>query len=168
MLKNTKINLSSTQYWSIKLDIHPFYNTLLGRPWIHMARVVAFSLHQCLKYTMKRMLINVKDEKTVFMIKNVVVLFIEVEDCRDKNIYSFKIMNAKWVSKGAMLRKLKVFETVKMAANCFLKHGVSFWYNPEIRMPKWVNLMKLNAQTRDLISSISLRKMTISGSSVTK
>jgi hypothetical protein len=67
-----------------------------------------------------------------------------------------------------MLRKLKVFETVKMAANCFLKHGVSFWYNPEIRMPKWVNLMKLNAQTRDLISSISLRKMTISGSSVTK
>jgi hypothetical protein len=110
----------------IKLDIHPFYNTFLGRPWIHTTRVVAFSLYQWLKYTMKRMLINVKDEKTIFMIKNVVVPFIEAEDCRDKNIYSFKIVNAKWVSKGTMLRKLKVFETVKMAANCFLKHGVSF------------------------------------------
>ena len=78
------------------------------------------------------MLINAKDEKTMFMIKNVVIPFIEIEDCRDKNTYSYKNINAKWVSKGAMLRKLKVFETVRMAANFFLKHMVSFRYDPEL------------------------------------
>jgi hypothetical protein len=31
------------------IDIHPSYSMLLGRPWIHSARAVASSLHQCLK-----------------------------------------------------------------------------------------------------------------------
>ncbi|XP_011008751.1 PREDICTED: uncharacterized protein LOC105114041 [Populus euphratica] len=31
------------------MDIHPSYNILLGRPWIHAAEAVASSLQQCLK-----------------------------------------------------------------------------------------------------------------------
>jgi len=32
------------------MDIHPSYNMLLGRPWIHVVGVVTSSLYQYLKY----------------------------------------------------------------------------------------------------------------------
>jgi len=73
--------------------IHPSYNILLGRPWIHMARVVASSLYKCLKYIMNGIPITVKAEEIVSMIRNVVVPFIKVEDYRDENIHTFEIMN---------------------------------------------------------------------------
>ena len=64
------------------MDIHPSYSMLLGRPWIHAAGAVASSLHQCLKYIMNGMLVTVKAEETVSMIKNVAVPFIEADDCK--------------------------------------------------------------------------------------
>jgi len=67
-------------------NIRPFYSKLLGSLWIYSVRVVTSSLHQCLKYIMNRMLVNVKVEETMFIIRNVVVPFIEAEDCKDKNI----------------------------------------------------------------------------------
>jgi hypothetical protein len=51
------------------IDMHPSYIILLGRPWIHATGAVAFSFHQCLKYIMNEMLIIVKTEEIVFMIK---------------------------------------------------------------------------------------------------
>jgi hypothetical protein len=54
------------------------------------------------------MLITVKVKEIVFMIKNVVVPFIEVEDCKDENIHAFEIVNVEWVPEGTVLRKLKV------------------------------------------------------------
>jgi hypothetical protein len=47
---------------------------LLGRLWIHAAGAVTSSLHQCLKYIMNGMLVIVKAEETVYMIKNVAYL----------------------------------------------------------------------------------------------
>jgi len=90
------------------MDIHPSYNILLGRLLIHMVKVVAFLLYQCLKYIMNKLLITIKVEEIVFMIMNVIVPFIETEDCKDKNIHAFEIVNAKWVPEGTVLRKLKV------------------------------------------------------------
>ena len=44
---------------------------------------------------MNGMLITVKTKNTISMIKkNMVVLFIKVEDFKDRNIHAFKIMNA--------------------------------------------------------------------------
>jgi hypothetical protein len=40
---------------------------------------MTYSIHQCLKYIMNEMMIFVKAEETMFMIKNVVVAFIEAE-----------------------------------------------------------------------------------------
>jgi hypothetical protein len=74
------------------MDIHPSYNILLGRPWIYATGVVTSLLHQCLKYIMNTMLIIVKVEETVFMIKIMVVPFIEVENYRDGNIHAFEIV----------------------------------------------------------------------------
>jgi hypothetical protein len=45
-----------------------------------VARAVASSLHQCLKYIMNGMLITIKVEEKISMIKNMVVSFIEEED----------------------------------------------------------------------------------------
>jgi len=52
-------------------------------------------------------------------------------------------MNVEWVPKNIVLRKLKNSESARMAANCLLKYGISFQYNPDTRMPKQLNVMKL-------------------------
>jgi hypothetical protein len=46
---------------------------------------------------MNEMLVVVKTKATISMIKNVVVLFIEVQDCTDGNVHAFEIVNIKWV-----------------------------------------------------------------------
>jgi len=50
------------------MNIHPSYNMLLGRPWINVLGIVTFSLHQCLKYIVNRMLVIVKDKETLKMV----------------------------------------------------------------------------------------------------
>jgi hypothetical protein len=87
------------------MDIHPSYNILLGRPWIHTTRIVILSLHQCLKYIMNRMLVIVKAKEIVYMVRNMVVPFIEVEDCKDGNIHVLKIINTDWVPENMVLRR---------------------------------------------------------------
>jgi len=69
------------------MGIHPFYNMLLGGPWIYVARTVASSLHQYLKYIMNGMTITVKDDETISMIINVTVRLIKIEDGKDRNIH---------------------------------------------------------------------------------
>jgi hypothetical protein len=90
------------------MDIHPSYSMLLGRPWIHAAGAVASSLHQYMKYIMNGMLVTVKAEETVSMIKNGVVPFIEADDCKDNNIHAFEIVNIDWVPENTVLRRLRI------------------------------------------------------------
>jgi len=92
---------------------------------------------------MNGMLITIKAEETIYMIKNVVVPFIKAEHYRDKNIHNFEIMNAQWVFEDMMLRRLKILEATRMAVNCFKKHKIPFQFDPETGMPKQVNLMKI-------------------------
>ena len=75
---------------------------------------------------MNGMLITIKVEEKISMIKNMVVSFIEEEDCRNKNIRALKIINVEWVPEGMILRRLKILEAIMMAVNCFLKHGIPF------------------------------------------
>jgi hypothetical protein len=93
---------------------------------------------------MNGMLITVKAEETVSMIKNVAIPFIEAEDCKDENIHAFEIVNAEWVHEGAVLRKPRILETAKMAAKCFLKNEAPFQCNPEIEMPRLIKLKCAN------------------------
>jgi hypothetical protein len=125
------------------MDIHPSYNILLRRPWIHVSRVVAFLLLQCLKYIMNKMLIIVKVKETVSIIRNVVVPFIKVNYYKDIIIHAFEIVNAKWVLEGVVLRELKVSEAARITASFFLKYEILFHYDPKTRMSERVNLMKL-------------------------
>ena len=108
------------------MDNHSSYNILLGRPWIHAARALAFSLHQGLKYIMNEMLITVKAEEIVSMIENVAIPFIRAEDYRDENIHAFEIINAEWIPEGVVLRKPRIPEAAKMTVKCFLMNEIPF------------------------------------------
>jgi len=68
---------------------------------------------------MNEVLIIIKVEEIVSMIKNVIIPFIEVKDYRYGNIHAFEIMNIEWVLKGAVLRKTKVSEAARMASIFF-------------------------------------------------
>ncbi|XP_058767703.1 uncharacterized protein LOC131641420 [Vicia villosa] len=49
------------------MEIYPAYNYLLGRPWIHNAKVVPSTFHQMLKYPLKEKLITVYGEQTMYV-----------------------------------------------------------------------------------------------------
>ena len=131
------------------MDIHPSYSMLLGRPWIHAAGAVASSLHQCLKYVMNGMLVTVKAEEAISMIKNAAVPFIEAEDCQDNNIHAFEIVNTDWVPENTMLRRPRISEAARMASICFLEHGIPCQYNFTAGVPEGVNSARMeNAAQR--------------------
>jgi hypothetical protein len=76
------------------MDIHPSYNILLGRPWIHAARAVASSLHQRVKFIINGNLVTVRVEETLSMMGNVSIPYIETEESKDGNLHVFEVVNA--------------------------------------------------------------------------
>ncbi|XP_073261302.1 uncharacterized protein [Populus alba] len=127
------------------MDIPPSYNMLLGRSWIHSAGAVTSSLHQCLKYIANGVLVTVKAEETISMVRNVAVPFIEAEDCKDRNLHAFEVVNTKWVPKNNVVRKPEISKATKMAAKSFLKHEIPFSYDIEKRRLEWMDIIKLKA-----------------------
>jgi len=125
------------------MDINPSYSMLLGRPWIHAAGVITSSLHQCLKYIMNMMLVTVKAEKTISMIKNIAIPFIEVADCKDGNVHAFEIVNTDWVPENTILRRPKISKAIRMVTRCFLDHEIPSPYNPITRIPLRSSLIKM-------------------------
>jgi hypothetical protein len=125
------------------MDIHPSYSMLLGRSWIHAAGAVTSSLHQCLKYIMNGMLVIVKAEETISMIKNVAIPFIKAADCKDGNVHAFEIVNTDWVPENTILRRPKIPEAIRMAIRCFLDREIPSPYNPITRIPLRSSLIKM-------------------------
>jgi hypothetical protein len=42
-----------------------------------------------------------------------------------------------------VLTRPRVLKAAKMAVKCFLKHGNPFQHDPDIRMPKRINMIKV-------------------------
>jgi hypothetical protein len=42
------------------------------------------------------------------MVRNVVVPFIEAEDCRDGNLHAFEVVNTEWVPENTVVRKPEI------------------------------------------------------------
>lgn len=70
------------------------------------------------------MLVTIKAEKTISMIRNIVVPFIEAKDYGNKNIHTFEIVNAEWVPERTMLRRLKILEAARMIVNHFFRYRI--------------------------------------------
>jgi len=127
------------------MDIHPSYSMLLGRPWIHSAGAVTSSLHQCLKYIANGVLVTVKAEETISIVRNVAVPFIKAEDCKDGNLHAFEVVNIEWVPENTVVRKPEISEATKMVAKSFLKHKIPFPYDIEKGRLEWIDIIKLKA-----------------------
>jgi hypothetical protein len=92
---------------------------------------------------MNGMLVTVKAEETVSLMKNVAIPFIEAEDREDNNIHAFEIVNTDWVPENTVLRRPRILEVARMAAQCFLERGIPFQYNPSTGVPERVNSIKM-------------------------
>ncbi|KAI5404437.1 hypothetical protein KIW84_051562 [Lathyrus oleraceus] len=75
-----KIGLSDFQITFQVMDIHPSYNCLLGRLWIHEAGAVTSTLHQKLKFVKNGKLVIVGGEKAMLVSHQSSFSYVEVED----------------------------------------------------------------------------------------
>ncbi|XP_075111621.1 uncharacterized protein LOC142181880 [Nicotiana tabacum] len=62
------------------LDVAVFYNLLLGRPWIHVAKAVPSSLHEMVKFEWDRQEIVVHGDEKLCAFNDTSVPFIETEE----------------------------------------------------------------------------------------
>jgi transcription initiation factor IIE alpha subunit len=74
--------------------------------------------------------VTIKTEEALYMIRNVSISYIKVEESEDGNLHAFEVINTELVPKNMVQRKSKIYKAVKMAAKCFLKHGMSFQQDP--------------------------------------
>ena len=73
------------------MDINPSYNCVLGRPWIHMARVVPSTLHQKVKFVANKNLITIVAEEDMVATTTISTPYIEVkEDATKCSFRSFE------------------------------------------------------------------------------
>lgn len=99
---------------------------LLEMLWIYSAGAIISSLYQCLKYIVIGTLISVKAEEMLSMIRNMKIIFIEVKNYKDGNLYAFKMANTEWVLENIVIRRPIISKATRMAAKCFLKHKIPF------------------------------------------
>lgn len=62
------------------MDIHPAYNCLLGKPWIHEAGVVTSKLHQKLKFVKNDNLVVVGGDKALLVSHLSSFTYVETEE----------------------------------------------------------------------------------------
>ena len=83
VLENIKllIQVGSSTFDSkfIVMDINPFYNCLLGRPWIHMAGVVPSTLHEKVKFVVEESMIKVVAKEDMIANTTTTVPYLEVK-----------------------------------------------------------------------------------------
>ncbi|XP_050918557.1 uncharacterized protein LOC127135986 [Lathyrus oleraceus] len=75
-----KIGVSEFQITFLVMDIHPAYNCLLGRPWIHEVGVVTSTLHQKLKFVKNGKLVIVGGEKALLVNDLSSFTYVEAEE----------------------------------------------------------------------------------------
>jgi hypothetical protein len=87
--------------------------------------------------------VTIKDEETISMIRNATIPFIEEEDGKDENTHIFEIMNVEWILENSILRKIRILEVVKMAANYLWGEIIPFQFDINTRILEHAILMKI-------------------------
>ncbi|XP_070046771.1 uncharacterized protein [Nicotiana tomentosiformis] len=106
------------------LDVVVSYNLLLGRPWIHVAKVVPSSLHQMVKFEWDRQEIVVHGDEDVSAYNDTYVPFIEAEDDKGLWVYqTFETVSIEKIPEGKCIPGPKLSSASVMVANEMLKNG---------------------------------------------
>ena len=76
------------------MDISPAYSCLLGRLWIHLVVVVPSTLHQKLKFVVRRLLVIVSREEDLLVSCPSSIPYVEVaEESLETTFQSFKVVS---------------------------------------------------------------------------
>ena len=93
------------------MDISPSYNCLLGRPWIHIARVVPSTLHQKIKFVTEGQLVCVSTEEDMIAATLSGTPYVETDEkAMECSFRSLEFVNAMYVGEGAKIPVPKLLE----------------------------------------------------------
>ena len=62
------------------MDISPSYNCFLGRPWIHIARVVPSTQHQKIKFVTERQVVSIAVEEDMIAVTSSGAPYVKVDE----------------------------------------------------------------------------------------
>ena len=83
------------------MDISLSYNCLLGRPWIHVARVVPSTLHQKIMFVTERQLVRIAAEEDMITTTSLGAPYVKADEkAMECSFRSLKFMNAMYVREG--------------------------------------------------------------------
>ena len=112
----------------IVMDINPSYNCLLGRPWIHMAKAVPFTLYQKVKFMVEESLITVVVEKDMIATTTITTPYLEVkEDDAECSFRSFEIAIATKKEPKALMSHLS--QNIQMVLKQIVGKGAKVGYS---------------------------------------
>ncbi|XP_055831000.1 uncharacterized protein LOC129900049 [Solanum dulcamara] len=103
------------------MDVSSNYNLLLGRPWVHMAKAVPSTLHQCVKFEWSHAEVTVHGELNhpIYSVNSVLV----TEELDGATFHTLEIMQAVRVDKKLESVGVKLLGAAKMVAAEMLKYG---------------------------------------------
>ncbi|XP_060182143.1 uncharacterized protein LOC132611787 [Lycium barbarum] len=106
------------------IDMDTSYNLLLGRPWIHAARVVPSTLHQVVKFEYEKQEIIVHGEDDLSIYRDPSVPCIEdMEGCASLVYQTFEIVVADQFIERKSIPEPRLFSTSVMVATQMLQKG---------------------------------------------
>nr|XP_009779069.1 PREDICTED: uncharacterized protein LOC104228328 [Nicotiana sylvestris] len=106
------------------VDMDTFYNFLLGRPWIHMARAVPSTLHQMVKFEHDRQEIIVHGEDKSSIYKDPLIPCIEAKKGCESIVYqAFEVVFMDHVEEGKPILHPRLSATSVMVAAVMLRQG---------------------------------------------
>ncbi|KAE8735344.1 No pollen germination related 2 [Hibiscus syriacus] len=108
----------------VVMDIHPIYNCLLGRPWIHSAGAVPSSLHQKLKFVVDGQLICVSAEEEIIASVTSDVPYIDTNDeALECSFRALEFVNATFIAEGSKIPYPRLSDCTKMTVQQTLGIG---------------------------------------------
>ncbi|XP_070014219.1 uncharacterized protein [Nicotiana sylvestris] len=106
------------------VDMDTFYNFLLGRPWIHMARAVPSTLHQMVKFEHNRQEIIVHGEDESSIYKDPLIPCIEAKEGCESIVYqAFKVVSVDHVEEENPILHPRLSTTSIMVAAVIMRQG---------------------------------------------
>ncbi|XP_052883485.1 uncharacterized protein LOC108451462 [Gossypium arboreum] len=106
------------------MEIKPFDNCLLERPWIHSAGAVPSSLHQKLKLVTNRRLITINAEEDIIAAVTSGAPYVEAnEEAVECSFRSLEFVNATFISEGNEVPVLRMSRTTRMGLQMIVGKG---------------------------------------------
>ena len=93
------------------MDISPFYNCLLGRPWIYIAGAVPSTLHQKIKFVIEGQLISIAAEEDMITATSSGAPYVEADEKEmECSFRSLEFINTMYVGEGVKVLVPKLSE----------------------------------------------------------